>query len=231
MGLTYAKFKLTNAEDIGIASRNLMSEQDVRSMTTDILIDTGAFMMVINENVREQLGLRIINKKTVELADGRITDLPVAGPIKVEFENRDSICNAVVIPGNGELLMGDIEVASRNLMSEQDVRSMTTDILIDTGAFMMVINENVREQLGLRIINKKTVELADGRITDLPVAGPIKVEFENRDSICNAVVIPGNGELLMGAITLEEMDVIIDPKEQKLKVHPDRPYMAQLKLK
>ena len=48
---------------------------------------------------------------------------------------------------------------------------------------------------------------------------------------CNALVLPGNNEVLLGAIPMEDMDVIIDPKKQTLEVNPEHPYFAQMKLK
>ena len=49
--------------------------------------------------------------------------------------------------------------------------------------------------------------------------------------MCNAVVLQGSNEPLLGAIPMEEMDVIIHPKRQEMIVHPDHPYFAQLSLK
>jgi hypothetical protein len=38
-------------------------------------------------------------------------------------------------------------------------------------------------------------------------------------------------EPLLGAIPMEEMDVIIHPLRQEMMVNPEHPYYAQLKLK
>ena len=48
---------------------------------------------------------------------------------------------------------------------------------------------------------------------------------------CHALVLPGAEEVLLGVIPLEEMDVIIDPINQTLAVHPDRQHGAQMKVK
>jgi hypothetical protein len=45
------------------------------------------------------------------------------------------------------------------------------------------------------------------------------------------MVLPGNCEVLLGAIPMEDMDVIIHPQRQELLVNPEHPYMAQMKLK
>lgn len=49
--------------------------------------------------------------------------------------------------------------------------------------------------------------------------------------MCNAMVLPGDAEPLLGAISLEDMDVLIHPLRQELIVNPDHPYFAQMKMK
>jgi hypothetical protein len=59
----------------------------------------------------------------------------------------------------------------------------------------------------------------------------VELRFKNRRSYCSAMVLPGNSEVLLGVIPLEDMDVLIDPLRQELIVNPDHPYFAQMKLK
>jgi len=47
----------------------------------------------------------------------------------------------------------------------------------------------------------------------------------------DALVVPGNAEVLLGAIPLEGMDVLIDPNKQELVLPPTRPYIAGTILK
>ena len=63
------------------------------------------------------------------------------------------------------------------------------------------------------------------------MVGPIELKFENRDATCNALVLPGDSEMLLGAIPMEEMDVLIHPTQNKLVVNPLHPNIAQLSLK
>jgi hypothetical protein len=39
------------------------------------------------------------------------------------------------------------------------------------------------------------------------------------------------GDALLGSIPMEDMDVILHPKEQKLVVNPENPYVAKKSLK
>lgn len=96
---------------------------------------------------------------------------------------------------------------------------------------MMTINENIEDQLGLDVIDKRTAQLADGTLVTFDIVGPLEVRFANRMAMCNAMVLDGDVEVLLGAIPMEEMDVLIHPKDQKLIVNPLHPYKPQLSLK
>ena len=118
-----------------------------------------------------------------------------------------------------------------NLIKKDQIRQITTTMLVDSGAYMMAINETVKSQLGLEIKGKRTAQLANGQVIELDVVGPIELKFENRDATCNALVLPGDSEMLLGAIPMEEMDVLIHPTQNKLVVNPLHPNIAQLSLK
>jgi hypothetical protein len=62
--------------------------------------------------------------------------------------------------------------------------------------------------------------MAYGSIVEHDVVGPIEVRFKNRSAVCNAVVLQGDTEPLLGAIPMEEMDVLIHPLRQELIVNP-----------
>ena len=126
---------------------------------------------------------------------------------------------------------GDLEMAKRNIIGEDEVKQMSVRMLVDSGAYMMGMNQTIQEQLNLLFIEKRKVILADGSVKEYDVVGPIMVKFKNRTAICSALVLDGNSEPLLGAIPLEEMDVIIHPQRQELIVNPDHPYYAQLNMK
>jgi clan AA aspartic protease len=126
---------------------------------------------------------------------------------------------------------GDLEMVRRNYMDKDEVKRMQVNMLVDSGAYMMAINENIQEQLQLPFKEKRKSIMADGSIVEHDVVGPIEVKFKNRSAVCNAIVLQGSNEPLLGAIPMEEMDVMIHPRKQELIVHPDHPYYATLSLK
>ena len=96
---------------------------------------------------------------------------------------------------------------------------------------MLCINESIAHQLGLRTLDEQDAQLADGTFQTFKIAGPVEIRFGNRRTHQDAMVLPRDAEVLLGAIPVEDMDVVIDPLAQKLIPHPDRPYMAGKYLK
>ena len=138
-----------------------------------------------------------------------------------------------------ELVYADIELinaidegmAKRNAIGEEEIRRISINMLVDSGAYMMAINESIQAQLGLPFVEKRKVQVADGRVVEYDVVGPVNVKFANRKAICSAFVLPGDSEPLLGAIPMEEMDVLIHPQRQELIVNPKHPNYAVLKMK
>ena len=125
----------------------------------------------------------------------------------------------------------DLGLAKRHQIGEEEVKRMYVNMLVDTGSVYMCINETVQEQLQLTLVEKRKGQLADGSVVEYDVVGPIEVRFKNRRCVVDAMVISDDNELLLGAIPLEDMDVLIHPYRRELIVNPDHPYFAQMKLK
>jgi clan AA aspartic protease len=111
---------------------------------------------------------------------------------------------------------------SEGLIKENEIRAITVTAVVDTGAASLVISEELREKLGLRITEERSVKLADGRRTACKLTEAVEVHWKDRHWPCPAVVIPNAETVLLGAIPLEGMDLMINPKTQELVgVHGD----------
>ena len=126
---------------------------------------------------------------------------------------------------------GDLELARRHFIGEEEIKRMRVIALVDTGSLNLAINENIQEQLQLPVVDKRKAQLANGNIIECDVVAPVELRFKNRATTCRAMVLPGDAEPLLGAIPLEDMDVLIHPQRQELIVNPDHPYFAQMKMK
>ena len=125
----------------------------------------------------------------------------------------------------------ELEMSRRNLLDIDEVKRMRVSMLVDTGSYMMCINESIQAQLQLPIVDTKKAQMADHSIIDCPVVDQLQMRFKNRHWSGRALILPGESEPLLGTIPLEELDVLIDPLRNELIVNPDHPYFAQLKLK
>ncbi|MFT4155306.1 clan AA aspartic protease [Parafilimonas sp.] len=131
-----------------------------------------------------------------------------------------------------ELINGeDLVLARRNVIGEEEIKRMNVKALVDTGSISLAINENIQEQLQLPVVEKRKAQMANGNIIECDVVAPVEVKFKNRRCNCSAMVLPGNSEPLLGAIPLEDMDVLIDPQRRELIVNPEHPYFAQMTMK
>ena len=125
----------------------------------------------------------------------------------------------------------DLAMVRRYKIGEDEVRKMQVNMLVDTGSYNLCINEEIQAQLQFPVVEKRNGETADGRVIECDVVDNVQVRFKNRATTCRAMVLPGSCEPLLGAIPLEDMDVLIHPQTQQLIVNPDHPFYAQMKLK
>lgn len=138
------------------------------------------------------------------------------GEVKVELELENA---------------ADREMARRGYISEEEVRTAKIKALVDSGAVMLVLPQDLVEALGLREVGKVIVTYADERKEERPLAGVVTVRVGNRITSLNCVVGPPNSEPLLGQVVLETMDLLVDCVEQKLVPRPESPFLPLLKLK
>lgn len=131
-----------------------------------------------------------------------------------------------------ELINADDEaLAKKHIIGLEEIKRLTVSMLVDTGAYNLCINESIQAQLQLPFVEKRKGQLANGHIVEYDVVGPVPLKFKNRNTVCFAMVLDGDNEPLLGAIPLEDMDVIIHPLREELIVNPEHPYFSQMKLK
>ncbi len=96
--------------------------------------------------------------------------------------------------------------------------------LADSGAVFLCVPEHVAEELQLKELCQKEVELANGRGELKPYVGPIHVRFDNRECMVGGIV--KGKTVLLGAIPMEDMDLVIEPRKRKVMVNPAYPHYA-----
>lgn len=125
----------------------------------------------------------------------------------------------------------DIGLARRGIIDIDEIKRIQVSALVDTGSYMLAINEQIQSYLQLPVVEKRRARMADETTIECDIVAPVEIKFQNRRCTCSAIVLPGNSEPLLGAIPLEDMDVVINPQRQELTVNPDSPFMATMKMK
>ncbi|MCX5795132.1 MAG: hypothetical protein NTY77_06535 [Elusimicrobia bacterium] len=134
--------------------------------------------------------------------------------------------------------MGEIRVKAR-LEKEgasfktgrRKTRVLEIDAVVDTGAVMMLLPQEMAESLGLVSRGKVIVQLANDQKIELERAGGILLTVAGRQMTTDCLVGPPGCEPLIGQIVLESLDLIPDPVKRTLTSRPESPFLPTLKLK
>jgi predicted aspartyl protease len=102
-------------------------------------------------------------------------------------------------------------------IKESDVRKVDVWATADTGAGTLVINENIRKALGLEIQGEKPVHFGDGSSKVCKRTEPVEVRWKDRYTTCRPILIPELDKVLLGAIPMEDLDLIVNPVTQTVE--------------
>jgi clan AA aspartic protease len=105
--------------------------------------------------------------------------------------------------------------------SRPDLEEINASALVDTGALHLCIPEHLAMQLQLIPLKKREVQTADGKSHLIDYVGPIKISMLGRECFTGALVM-GN-QVLLGAIPMEDMDLIVEPARMRVSVNPLSP--------
>ena len=116
------------------------------------------------------------------------------------------------------MIRAEIELSNP---TKPDLKPLSVEALVDTGAMTICIPEHVAVQLGLETIETREVTTADERSHVVPYVGPLRIRFEKRTCFTGALVI---GEtVLLGAVPVEDMDLVVSPAAKTIVVNPKSP--------
>ena len=105
--------------------------------------------------------------------------------------------------------------------SNRALSSVVVPALVDTGALHLCLPEHIAIQLDLKALEEREVTLANGHRIKVPYRGPVEIRFKNRRCFTGAMVT--GDEPLVGAIPMEDMDLVVLPARQCVDVNPDSP--------
>jgi clan AA aspartic protease len=116
-----------------------------------------------------------------------------------------------------------IAEAVRKGLTKQDVPSVDVDAIVDTGARMLAIPEDLARALELTRIRETNVKYADGSRDVREVVGALTITVGDRSGTVDAIVLPKGSETLLGQVPLEVLDMLVDCNNQELIPNPKSP--------
>ena len=105
-----------------------------------------------------------------------------------------------------------------------ELAPIEVDALADPGSVHLRIPEHVAIQLRLEEFDRREVTLADGSRRGVSYVGPISIFVGNRQGFAGAMVL-GN-QVFLGAIPMEDMDLVVNPKTRQVIANPANPNIA-----
>lgn len=118
----------------------------------------------------------------------------------------------------------DIGNAREGLIPDTQIRKVTIDAMPDTGAWTLVINEKTCLKLGLAVEGSIVSALADGSTARYNQTEAVKIQWKDRSTTQQALIVPEADDILLGALPLEAMDLMVDPVHEQLTgVHGGEP--------
>jgi clan AA aspartic protease len=118
--------------------------------------------------------------------------------------------------------MGLVKVdVSLSSPKKPKLKSVQTQASVDTGAITLCIPEHVRIQLDLQELERREVTIANGKKEVVPYVGPVKITCLGRSCYAGALVL--GDRVLLGAVPMQDMDLVISPTKEQVTVNPESP--------
>jgi hypothetical protein len=111
----------------------------------------------------------------------------------------------------------DVMQAASGIPIPDGVKHLDISGVVDNGAARLVLPRHAADELQLQGHGETTVRYADGRRDRRPVVSNVWLQLLGRDGVFSAVVEPDRQDALIGAIVLEELDLLVDCTSQTLR--------------
>jgi predicted aspartyl protease len=114
----------------------------------------------------------------------------------------------------------DAELVAAGARTERP-RAIETDALVDTGAVKFYLKSSLIRQLGLRPIGEIRSRTMSARSETRKVFAPVSLEIQGRTGRFDVVEVPDVLPNIVGQIALEDLDWVVDCRNQKLIPNPE----------
>ena len=116
----------------------------------------------------------------------------------------------------------------RNFLTDSEIVEL--EAKVDTGATMLVLPESTATQFNFPKIRKQIVKYANEETAQRDIVGGVEVEVCSRKGWFEGIVQPGKKYALLGAIVMETLDLIVDPRGLQIYPNPRSPNMPMAEI-
>jgi clan AA aspartic protease len=109
-------------------------------------------------------------------------------------------------------------------------KSIEVDAVIDTGATMLVLPQDIVNRLELRKISEATVKYANNQRERKSVYAGLLLEIKGRLGSFDVLAEEEGTEPLIGQIVLEELDFVVEPRTKTLSPNPRSPEIPMVEI-
>ena len=123
----------------------------------------------------------------------------------------------------------DVVMARRGLISQDQIRTVTVEAVVDTGAVRSCIPVDLKEKLGLETERHINAQMANGQTQSVEMTEPGYMEIMDRLATESFLVL--GSEVLIGQTALESTDLQVDCNRQRVITNPDHPNSAVIRIR
>lgn len=109
-------------------------------------------------------------------------------------------------------------------------KSIEVEAVIDTGATMVVLPQNIVNELRLKKIRETRVKDANNSTELKSIYGVVTIEIKGRTGNFDVLAEVEGAQPLIGQVVLEILDLVVDPRTRILKPNPASPEMPMMEI-
>ena len=113
----------------------------------------------------------------------------------------------------------DIGAFKEGYISEDKIRRMEVEFLVDTGAAMVYLPISSIQAMGLKPLHSRNVITATGRV-ERTIYSPVMLKIFDREANLDVMEVPDGVPPLLGYLALENLDLYPNPTKQILEGNP-----------
>jgi clan AA aspartic protease len=112
----------------------------------------------------------------------------------------------------------------------EPTKSIDVEAVIDTGATMLVLPQNIIEKLELKKMREVSVRYANNKTEVKSIYGVVTLAMKGRAGEFDVLAEEEGCQPLVGQIVLEQLDLVVDPGTRTVVINPRSPEMPMVEI-